>query len=134
MAFGFIEDGFNKLVTGDSESSMFSSAMKGAAIGMIGGPAGIVIGGYLGAQRGMQKDAQRAQQKAYEESEAARVRGVMRDYMSQKQTMDTIAAGFDRPKVGKSRGSALPDPIAETSGYMGEGLSQIEGSSTSGTF
>jgi len=130
MALGFLED------IGISKDGVVGGFI-GNAVGALFGPAaaGIgAVGGFVGGSiKSIKKKAYIAKEKAYNEAEDARIRSVMRDYGSQKQTMDTISAGFKRGKVG--RGSAIPDPIADTSGFIGDGLDQGSGiPSTSGTF
>ena len=127
MAFGFLEDiGIKKdgLVggaIGTVAGAFFGPAMQG--IGQVAG----FVGGTI---KGIQKDKQAAQRKAFEDSENARIQSVMRGYMAQKQTEDTIAAGFKRNKTN----TGLPDPIAEAQGLMGEGLQSMGDSGTAGTF
>jgi hypothetical protein len=127
MAFGFLEDigikkdGLVGTAIGTVAGAFFGPAMQG-----IGQAAGFV-GGTI---KGIQKDKAAAQQQAYDDSENARIQSVMRSYMAQKQTSDTIAAGFKRNKTN----SGLPDPIGEAQGLMGEGLQSMDGSGTAGTF
>ena len=61
----------------------------------------------------------------------------MREYNIMKQSEQNILAGFKRGRGSKkSSDSPLPDPIADTSGFIGGGIpnGQAGPMGTSGTF
>lgn len=118
--------------TGASIGTAFAPGI-GTAIGAgIGFIAGGIIGG-IGESK--QEDAER---KARRDAERTRINSVLREFGAQQQAAATAVSGAKRAEGSKSSktDSVIPDPIADTSGFIGGGVpnTPANGSRTSGDF